>query len=87
MAASKQVIRQFPGAPQKTDAVDRPRVFSRDYAKERAMAHFRARNDLPVRQLIAPWRAIGSEYKRAMNNGFACDLWDDTKARDIHTWV
>lgn len=42
---------------------------------------------LPVRQLIEPWRAIGGEEKRAMNNGFACDLWEDVKAHDIHTWV
>lgn len=42
---------------------------------------------LPVRELIAPWRTIGGEDKRAMNNGFACDLWDEIRAFDIHTWV
>lgn len=42
---------------------------------------------LPVRQLIAPWRMIGGEDKRAMNNGFACDLWDEIRSYDIHTWV
>ncbi|EBA14415.1 hypothetical protein RSK20926_02062 [Roseobacter sp. SK209-2-6] len=42
---------------------------------------------LPVRQLIAPWRTIGSEQKRAMNNGFACHLWDEIKIHDIHTWI
>ena len=42
---------------------------------------------LPVRELIAPWRTIGGEDKRAMNNGFACDLWDDIRGLDIHTWV
>lgn len=42
---------------------------------------------LPVRQLIEPWRTIGGEQKRAMNNGFACDLWAEIKAHDIHSWV
>ncbi|MEO1110600.1 MAG: metallophosphoesterase [Pseudomonadota bacterium] len=42
---------------------------------------------LPVRQLIALWRTIGGHDKRAMNNGFACDLWDVIKAYEIHTWV
>ncbi|APX17991.1 serine/threonine protein phosphatase (plasmid) [Phaeobacter inhibens] len=42
---------------------------------------------LPVRQLIEPWRTIGGNQKRARNNGFACDLWDDIKVHDIHTWV
>lgn len=42
---------------------------------------------LPVRELIAPWRTIGGEDKRAMNNGFACDLWDEIRAFDINTWV
>lgn len=42
---------------------------------------------IPVRQLIAPWRTIGGHDKRAMNNGFACDLWDEIRAFDIHTWI
>lgn len=42
---------------------------------------------LPVPQLIAPWRTIGGEEKRAMNNGFACDLWDEIRGFDIHTWI
>ena len=42
---------------------------------------------LPVRQLIAPWRTIGGDQKRAMNNGFACDLWEGIKAHDVHTWI
>ncbi|WP_371171140.1 metallophosphoesterase [Aliiroseovarius sp. 2305UL8-7] len=42
---------------------------------------------LPVRQLIEPWRTIGGDQKRAMNNGFACDLWEEIKAYDIYTWV
>ncbi len=42
---------------------------------------------LPVRQLIKPWRMIGGDQKRAMNNGFACDLWEDIKAHAIHTWI
>ena len=42
---------------------------------------------LPVRELIAPRRTIGGEQKRAMNNGFACDLWGDIKMHDIHTWI
>jgi len=25
--------------------------------------------------------------KRAMNNGFACDLWREIRSFDIHTWV
>jgi len=42
---------------------------------------------LPVRELIAPWRTIGGEDKRAMNNGFASDLWDQIKGFDIDTWI
>lgn len=42
---------------------------------------------LPVRKLIAPWRTTGGDQKRALNNGFACDLWDDIKCHDIHTWI
>ena len=42
---------------------------------------------LPVRELIAPWRTIGGEDKRAMNNGFACDLWNELRGFDIHTWI
>lgn len=42
---------------------------------------------LPVRQLIKLWRTIGGHDKRAMNNGFACDLWEDIKAYNIHTWI
>ena len=42
---------------------------------------------LPVRELIAPWRTIGGEDKRAMNNGFASDLWDEIRDFDIHTWI
>jgi len=42
---------------------------------------------LPVRELIAPWRTIGGEEKRALNNGFACGLWDEIQGYDIHTWI
>lgn len=42
---------------------------------------------LPLRELIAPWRTIGGHEKRAMNNGFACDLWDEIRGFDIHTWI
>lgn len=42
---------------------------------------------LPVRQLISPARTIGGHEKRAMTNGFACDLWDEIRAFDIHTWI
>jgi hypothetical protein len=42
---------------------------------------------LPVRQLISPARTIGGHEKRAMINGFACDLWDEICAFDIHTWI
>lgn len=42
---------------------------------------------LPVRQLISPARTIGGHEKRTMTNGFACDLWDDIRAFDIHTWI
>lgn len=42
---------------------------------------------LPVRQLICAERTIGGHEKRAMNNGFACDLWDEIRGFDIHTWI
>jgi len=42
---------------------------------------------LPLRQLITPWRTIGGDQKRAMNNGFASDLWDELRGFDIHTWI
>ncbi|WP_238379764.1 hypothetical protein [Celeribacter ethanolicus] len=42
---------------------------------------------LPLRELIAPWRIIGGHEKRAMNNGFACDLWDEIRGLDIHAWI
>ncbi len=42
---------------------------------------------LPVHELIAPWRTIGGYEKRAMNNGFACDLWENIRGFDIHTWI
>lgn len=42
---------------------------------------------IPLRELIAPWRTIGSHEKRAMNNGFASDLWIDIRGLDIHTWI
>lgn len=42
---------------------------------------------MPVRDLIAPWRTIGGHDKRAMNNGFACDLWPEIKGFDIHSWI
>ncbi|SDY01228.1 metallophosphoesterase [Allgaiera indica] len=42
---------------------------------------------IPVRNLIAPQRTIGSDEARAMNNGFACDLWEEIRAFDIHTWI
>lgn len=42
---------------------------------------------LPVRQLISPARTIGGHEKRAMTNGFACDLWEKIRAFDIHTWI
>lgn len=42
---------------------------------------------LPVRQLISPARTIGGHEKRAMTNGFACDLWDEIRAFDIYTWI
>ena len=42
---------------------------------------------LPLRQLITPWRTIGGDQKRAMNNGFASDLWDELRNFDIHTWI
>ncbi|WP_244906071.1 metallophosphoesterase [Celeribacter ethanolicus] len=42
---------------------------------------------MPLRELIAPWRIIGGHEKHAMNNGFACDLWDEIRGFDIHTWI
>ena len=42
---------------------------------------------LPVRPLISPARTIGGHEKRAMTNGFACDLWEEIRAFDIHTWI
>ena len=42
---------------------------------------------LPLRELIAPWRTIGDHEKRAMNNGFASDLWDEIRRFDIDTWI
>ena len=42
---------------------------------------------LPVRELVAPWRTIGGDQKRATSNGFACDLWDKIRPHDIHTWI
>lgn len=42
---------------------------------------------LPLRDLIAPWLTIGGHEKRAMNNGFACYLWDKIRGFDIHTWI
>jgi predicted phosphodiesterase len=42
---------------------------------------------IPVRELIAPWRTIGGDHKLAMINGFVCDLWDEIKEYDIHTWI
>jgi len=42
---------------------------------------------LPVHQLIAPRRTIGGEEKRAINNGFACDLWSEIRGYNVHTWV
>jgi len=42
---------------------------------------------IPVGELIAPWRTIGGDHRLAMNNGFACDLWDEIKEFDIHTWI
>lgn len=42
---------------------------------------------LPLRELIAPWRTIGGHEKRAMNNGFACGLWDEIRNFDIDTWL
>lgn len=41
----------------------------------------------PVRELIAPHRTIGGHDARAMSNGFACDLWDEIRNFDIHTWI
>ncbi|WP_434286238.1 metallophosphoesterase [Celeribacter sp. SCSIO 80788] len=42
---------------------------------------------LPLRELIAPWRTIGGHEKRAVNNGFACDLWDEIRGFEIDTWI
>ena len=42
---------------------------------------------LPLRELIAPWRTIGGHEKRAMNNGFACDLCDEIRGFDIDSWI
>ncbi|WP_371170026.1 hypothetical protein [Aliiroseovarius sp. 2305UL8-7] len=42
---------------------------------------------LPVRVLIAPWRTIGGDQNRALNNGFAFDLWSEIKQHDIHSWI
>ena len=42
---------------------------------------------LPVRDLICPWRTVGGNDRRTMNNGFACHLWEEIKSFNIHTWV
>ncbi|WP_226551972.1 metallophosphoesterase [Celeribacter naphthalenivorans] len=42
---------------------------------------------MPVRELIAPWRTVGSNINRALNNAFASDLWDEVRGFDIHTWI
>ena len=42
---------------------------------------------IPLRELIAPWRTIGGHEKRALNNGFACDLWNEIRGFDIKTWI
>ncbi len=42
---------------------------------------------LPLRELISPARTIGGHEKRAMNNGFASDLWNEIRSFDIHTWI
>lgn len=42
---------------------------------------------LPLRELLAPWRTIGGHEKRAMNNGFACNLWDEIRGFNIDTWI
>lgn len=42
---------------------------------------------LPMRKLICPWRTVGGSDKRAMNSGFASDLWEEVKGLDIHTWI
>lgn len=42
---------------------------------------------MPVRELIVPWRTAGSDINRALNNAFACDLWDEIRGFDIHTWI
>ncbi len=42
---------------------------------------------LPVRELIAPHRTIGSHEQRALSAGFANDLWDEIRGYDIHTWI
>ncbi|BBU58439.1 hypothetical protein KU6B_47040 [Mameliella alba] len=42
---------------------------------------------LPIRDMIHPGRTIGRADKRAMNAGFASDLWDQIKQFDIHTWI
>lgn len=42
---------------------------------------------IPVRDLIAPRHNVGGEHDRALNNGFACDLWNEIKIFDIDTWI
>ena len=37
-------------------------------------------NHLPVRDLICPWRTVGGNDRRTMNNGFACHLWEEIKS-------
>ncbi|MBO9455120.1 metallophosphoesterase [Paracoccus sp. R12_1] len=42
---------------------------------------------LPISKLVHPGRTIGRAEKRAMNAGFASDLWDEIKQFDIHSWI
>ena len=42
---------------------------------------------LPVRELVTSRRTVGGEEKRAINNGFACDLWNEIRGYNVHTWV
>lgn len=60
--------------------------------EERQLAVLRAEG-LDIRVLhgatteIAGVRIIGGHEKRAMNNGFASDLWEKIRGFDVNTWV
>lgn len=42
---------------------------------------------LPVRELIAPWRAAAADQDNLVINGFASDLWHEIREFDIDTWI